>query len=165
MKFVKLTYALIAQEGYSLSEKLVWAYMQGFPKCFASDAAIAAALSMPVGSVKQAKHRIRKKSGLKGRNWPKSDTIPSKSYNVVTKSYSVVTPKLQPSNSKEAILPMKTEPLLDSILDRVLDKGQKGKMLKNPMHILNSIEAKENQRRKRAAAEIDIKRQEYLRTA
>jgi hypothetical protein len=118
MNYIKLHYDLMHQNGYTLTEKIVWAYIQGFPKCFASDKTIAEALGITCGTVRQTLHKIRIKSGIKGREWPKSATIPC--YQAVTDCYHTVTPMLPHGNTKEAETPMKNEPLLDSYkIDRL----------------------------------------------
>jgi hypothetical protein len=123
MNYIKLHYELMHQKGYTLTEKIVWAYIQGFPKCFASDKNITKALGITCGTVRQTLHKIRLKSGIKGRNWPKSATIPC--YQAVTACYHTVTPMLPHGNTQEAKTPMKTGVLLDNYKISILDTKSK----------------------------------------
>lgn len=68
--------ALITQKGYNLREKVLWAYIQSFPEFFASDLHIARMLQWPEKTVSNTLSSIRSKSGIEGRNFPKSGTIP-----------------------------------------------------------------------------------------
>tara|TARA_R110000803_G_scaffold103052_1_gene171164 strand:- start:15 stop:551 length:537 start_codon:yes stop_codon:yes gene_type:complete len=171
MKFVKLHYDLMHQKGYTLTEKIVWAYIQGFPKCFASDKNIAGALGMTSGTVRQTLHKIRLKSGLKGRNWTKSITIPC--YQAVTDCYHTVTPMLPHGNTQGAKSPMKTAPLLDRVLDNTLDIKEESSLnrvvkqltprnLSNPLTILLDAEKEEAEALAAASATVNKFREEYI---
>jgi hypothetical protein len=147
---------LIKDKRFSWAEKAVIAYHQSFDKgkrCFASDKHIGEKLGIPKRTVENLHTSIRKKTGIKGRNF--SESALKTTRNCVVKLHD-----LQRIDKR---VDKRIETKEETTQNRVTEEMKK--MLKNPVHILNSIEAKENQRRKRAAAEIDIKRQEYLRTA
>jgi hypothetical protein len=81
-RFVKLPINLIRQRGFSLREKMVWAYCQAYianyPIFKAKDATMALDLGMSVQMFQKTMSAIRRKTGLKGRKFPKQPTFPDK---------------------------------------------------------------------------------------
>ena len=119
-QFVKLDYDLIRQRGFSLQDKIIWAYIQGFPVFNAKNSTIARVLGISPAAVKQALWRLRKATGTKGGAFVRSKTIPERVTGViptVTPEIPTVTPEIPQRNTRD------TFPIgpLDKVLDNTLD--------------------------------------------
>ena len=101
-KFVKLTYSILSLEGLNSTDKIILARRLGWGKTpyYEKTSTLATALNMPLKTVQKSITKLK----MLG-HWP-DKTSPTRGGNTSTRG-----------GDNKAVSPMKTEALLDSILD------------------------------------------------